>query len=228
MVEDDLTLSQGIEFTLIREGFNVKVSSSLTEARKRLEEENFHLVLLDVMLPDGNGFELCKEIRKTSQIPVIFLTACDDEVNVVLGLDIGADDYITKPFRVRELVSRIKATLRRTSTVNSDNKLHSGEITIDVSESKCWKGDKEVLLSPMEIKLIRIFILHSGHLLSRNFILDKIWDSSGEFVDDNTLSVYIRRLREKIEDKPSQPRYIETVRGMGYRWRGSTDDKITN
>ena len=220
VVEDDLTLSQGIEFTLIKEGYAVKVCSNLAEARYWLKEETFQMILQDVMLPDGNGFELCKEIRQSSQIPIIFLTACDDEVNVVLGLDIGADDYITKPFRVRELVSRIKATLRRTSTDGSSNKLHSGEITIDITEGKCWKGEEEVLLSPMEIKLIRTFILHSGQLLTRNAILDKIWDTSGEFVDDNTLSVYIRRLREKIEDKPSQPRYIETVRGMGYRWKG--------
>lgn len=220
VVEDDLTLSHGIEFTLKKEGFDVRVSSNLNDARKQLKEETFNLILLDVMLTDGSGFELCREIRKNSQVPIIFLTACDDEVNVVLGLDIGADDYITKPFRVRELVSRIKAILRRTSVNINSNILNSGEITIDLAEGKCWKGKREILLSPMEIRLVRTFIMHSGQLLSRNTILDKIWDSSGEFVDDNTLSVYIRRLREKIEDTPSSPRYIETVRRMGYRWKG--------
>lgn len=220
VVEDDLTLSQGIEFTLEKEGFKVSVAKDLTKARDLYVKEKFDLILLDVMLPDGSGFELCKQIRKSSSIPIIFLTACDDEVNVVLGLDIGGDDYITKPFRVKELVSRIKATLRRGKPQSMDSRLECGGITIDILEGKAWKNSQELNLSPMELKLIRVFIANRGHLLSRNVILEKLWDVSGEFVDDNTLSVYIRRLREKIEDTPSNPRYIETVRGMGYRWKG--------
>ncbi|QNO15289.1 response regulator transcription factor [Alkalicella caledoniensis] len=221
LVEDDLTLSQGIEFTLLKEGFHVHVANTLKAADHIYINQEVDLILLDVMLPDGSGYDLCKRIREKSQVPIVFLTACDDEVNVVLGLDIGGDDYITKPFRVKELVSRIKAILRRGSPVEVNSTLQSGEITLDPLQGKVWKSGREILLSPMEWKLMKVFIQNTGQLLTRNTILEKLWDVSGEFVDDNTLSVYIRRLREKIEDKPSEPKFIETVRGMGYRWKQS-------
>ncbi len=218
VVEDDITLSQGIEFTLSREDYKVHVAPTLEEARKLFKEISPDLILLDVMLPDGSGYDLCKWVRGISKVPVVFLTACDDEVNVVLGLEIGGDDYIAKPFRVRELVSRIKAVLRRHG-VSDNTEITSGNLRLDILKGKLWKDNKEIFVSPMEWKLLGVFLQNPQQLLTRNTILEKLWDVSGEFVDDNTLSVYIRRLREKIEDDPSKPIYIETVRGMGYRWR---------
>jgi len=218
LVEDDLTLSQGIEFTLVKEGFNLMIANTLKKAEDLFNSQTFDLVLLDVMLPDGSGYDLCRKIRLTSQVPIVFLTACDDEVNVVLGLDIGGDDYISKPFRVKELVSRLKAILRRGISGVKSN-ITFANLELDISKGKLYKNNSEVLLSPVEYKLISIFMQNPTQLLTRNIILEKLWDASGEFVDDNTLSVYIRRLREKVEDEPSNPKYIETVRGMGYRWK---------
>jgi len=218
LVEDDLTLSQGIEFTLVKEGFNIMIANTLKKAEDLFNSQTFDLVLLDVMLPDGSGYDLCRKIRLTSQVPIVFLTACDDEVNVVLGLDIGGDDYISKPFRVKELVSRLKAILRRGISGVKSN-ITFANLELDISKGKLYKNNSEVLLSPVEYKLISIFMQNPTQLLTRNIILEKLWDASGEFVDDNTLSVYIRRLREKVEDEPSNPKYIETVRGMGYRWK---------
>ena len=218
LVEDDLTLSQGIEFTLVKEGFNIMIANTLKKAEDLFNSQTFDLVLLDVMLPDGSGYDLCRKIRLTSQVPIVFLTACDDEVNVVLGLDIGGDDYISKPFRVKELVSRLKAILRRGISGVKSNIIFAN-LELDISKGKFYKNNSEVLLSPVEYKLISIFMQNPTQLLTRNIILEKLWDASGEFVDDNTLSVYIRRLREKVEDEPSNPKYIETVRGMGYRWK---------
>jgi len=218
LVEDDLTLSQGIEFTLVKEGFNIMIANTLKKAEDLFNSQTFDLVLLDVMLPDGSGYDLCRKIRLTSQVPIVFLTACDDEVNVVLGLDIGGDDYISKPFRVKELVSRLKAILRRGISGVKSN-ITFANLELDISKGKLYKNNSEVLLSPVEYKLISIFMQNPTQLLTRNVILEKLWDASGEFVDDNTLSVYIRRLREKVEDEPSNPKYIETVRGMGYRWK---------
>lgn len=220
VVEDDEALGMGIEFALHKAGFQAKVEDCLENAREALKNDEYNLILLDNMLPDGTGFELCKELREKSDVPIIFLTACDEETNIVQGLDIGADDYITKPFRVKELISRIKAILRRTSIVHKSfmEIFVSGDITYNLMERKFTKNGLEVILTPVEHKLIEIFVQNSKQVLSRNQILDKIWDASGEFVDDNTLSVYIRRLREKIEDNPSQPEYILTVRGLGYKW----------
>lgn len=218
LVEDDTTLAYGIHFTLKNEGFEVFFSSNLESARKALGENKFDLILLDVKLPDGSGYDFCREVRKSSSIPVIFLTAFDEEVNIVLGLDIGADDYMTKPFRIRELISRIRAILRRAQTVENTNILTSGDIEVFALQGKVKiKGD-DIILTSSEYKLLLNLMKHPNQILSRSIILEGLWDAGGEFVDDNTLSVYIRRLREKIEDDPKDPKYIQTVRGLGYRW----------
>lgn len=219
LVEDDSILAYSVEYTLKGEGFNVKCADSVKKARDSFKENNFDLIILDVMLPDGNGYDFCKEIRNTSEIPIIFLTACDEEANVVIGLDIGGDDYITKPFRIKELISRIRAILRRNRTISKDlDLLISGDIKIQTLQGKVEKNDKEIVLTALEYRLLLIFIKHPKQILSRNIILEELWDADGEFVDDNTLSVYIRRLREKIEDNAGEPKYIITHRGMGYRW----------
>lgn len=218
LVEDDSVLAFSIEYSLKSEGFSVTVSNNLAEARKAFREGVFDLVLLDVRLPDGSGYELCREIRETSPVPVIFLTACDEEVNIVMGLDLGADDYITKPFRIRELVSRMKAVLRRVKPGDNPEVLVSGDIEVHPLQARVIKGERELELTALEYRLLLTLLKHPRQVLSRPTILERLWDIGGEFVDDNTLSVYIRRLREKIEDNPANPRYIATIRGLGYKW----------
>lgn len=219
LVEDDSILAYSVEYTLKGEGFNVKCAENVKKAKKSFKEQSFDLIILDVMLPDGNGYELCKDIRNVSEVPIIFLTSCDEEANVVIGLDIGADDYITKPFRIKELISRIKAILRRNKRVlNNSDVLISGDIKVQTLQGKVEKNNEEIVLTALEYRLLLIFIKHPNQILSRNIILEELWDSEGEFVDDNTLSVYIRRLREKIEDNAAEPKYITTHRGLGYKW----------
>lgn len=217
VVEDDLVLARGIAFALHNEGWQVVQASSLAEGLAALSGQ-IDLLLLDVMLPDGSGFDFCAQVHRTMALPVIFLTACDEEVNVVQGLDLGGDDYITKPFRVRELISRIKAVLRRRAVNQESFPLISGEILLDPARMLAAKGGEKLFLSPMEYKLLLTLMENPFQVLSREQILDRLWDVEGEFVDDNTLSVYIRRLREKVEDEPSAPRLIVTVRGFGYKW----------
>ncbi|WP_102401356.1 response regulator transcription factor [Haloimpatiens massiliensis] len=219
LVEDDSILAYSVEYTLKGEGFNVKCAENVKKAKKSFKEQSFDLIILDVMLPDGNGYELCKDIRNVSEVPIIFLTSCDEEANVVIGLDIGADDYITKPFRIKELISRIKAILRRNKRVlNNSDVLISGDIKVQTLQGKVEKNNEEIVLTALEYRLLLIFIKHPNQILSRNIILEELWDSEGEFVDDDTLSVYIRRLREKIEDNAAEPKYITTHRGLGYKW----------
>ncbi len=224
LVEDDATLAMGMEYTLKNEGFDVTVASTLKEARESIENYNIDLVLLDLMLPDGSGYELCRELRKKSNTPIIFLTASDEEANVVMGLDMGGDDYISKPVRIGELISRIKAVLRRYEKDSSyrNNKLHSEDITIELLSNRVMKNDVEIILTSLEYKLLISLIQNPKVVLSRSQILEKIWDVGGEFVDDNTLSVYVRRLREKIEDDPAKPEYIITMRAVGYKWNKET------
>lgn len=222
LVEDDSTLAIGIEYSLKNEGYEVDVSETILEGKELFEENRYRLVLLDVMLPDGSGYELCKEIREKSNTPIIFLTACDEEVNIVMGLDIGGDDYITKPFRIRELISRIKAVLRRYEEDSYGDILMSEDIKMFFLEGKVEKNGEEIFLTPIEYKLLVHFMKNPNQILSRNTMLERLWDTSGEFVDDNTLSVYIKRLREKIEDSSSTPKYIKTVRGLGYKWDTDT------
>ena len=220
-VEDDLPLALGIEYTLKQEGFDVIHAKNLEDAREKYKESEFNIILLDVMLPDGSGYDFCKEVRKNSEIPIIFMTACDEEVNVVLGLDMGGDDYVTKPIRVKELISRINAVLRRRGVArdkSSDEIIKSGDITIEPLKYKVYKQGKVVELTAIEYKLLLILIKNKGNAIERVTLLEKLWDIKGNFVDGNSLTVYIKRLREKIEDDIKTPRYIETVRGIGYRW----------
>ena len=225
MIEDDSTIAFGVKYALEQEGFNIDICKDLESSRKNIQEKEYSIILLDVMLPDGNGYDFCKEIRENNEIPVIFLTACDEEVNIVMGLDIGGDDYMTKPFRVRELISRIKAVLRRRSTYSESKKvLKFGSLSIHTLEERVFKNGEEVFLTSVEYKLLLILIQNKNTVLSRSKILEKLWDVTYDFVNDNTLTVYIKRLREKIEDNSADPKYILTVRGMGYKWNGSENN----
>ena len=216
MIEDDSTIAFGVKYALEQEGIKIDISKDLESGRFNVNENNYDLILLDVMLPDGNGYDFCKEIRKINNTPIIFLTACDDEVNVVMGLDLGGDDYITKPFRVRELISRIKAVVRRNKGEDKSKKvLKYGDLSIHTLEARVFKGSEEVFLTSVEYKLLLILIQNENIVLSRNQILEKLWDITYDFINDNTLTVYIKRLREKIEDDSSNPHHIITVRGIG-------------
>lgn len=218
LVEDDLTLAMGIEYSLKNEGYDVDIAHDYAKGRYLIDNNDYDLIMLDIELPDGNGFDLCKYIRKGKTTPVIFLTAQDEEVNIVMGLDIGGDDYITKPFRIKELLSRIKAVLRRANTVSQRDILLSKDIKVNLLESKVSIKNEIIWLTPSEYKLLIILMNNSHQVLSRTKILESLWDVDGDFVDDNSLSVYIRRLREKIEDDSSNPKYIKTIRGVGYTW----------
>ncbi len=218
LVEDDQSILLGLTYSLETEGYRVTPCSTVLCACSLLEKEPFDLVLLDLTLPDGSGYQVCRTARAASETPVIFLTACDDEVNVVMGLDMGADDYITKPFRLRELLSRIKMVLRRNErSTEGGSIIQIGSLQVNTSQGKVFRKDTDVLLTALEYRLLLTLLNHEGQILTRNQLLEGIWDVGGEFVNDNTLTVYIKRLREKIEDDPAHPEIIQTVRGMGYR-----------
>lgn len=222
LLEDDISLIDGLTYSLKRNGFNVDVARTIKEAEKRIAgSTGFDLLLFDVTLPDGNGFTLCEKLRESgNQVPIIFLTASDEETSVIRGLDCGGDDYITKPFKLGELCSRIRALLRRSNMKNEEeNILRSGALTVNLAEGKVFLGDKTVEFTGAEYRLLCLLLKNSGQVLTRGMILDKLWDGAGHFVDDNTLSVYIRRLREKLEKNPSQPKHLKTVRGFGYQWK---------
>ena len=214
IVEDDITIIRTLDAYLYSEGFEIVSVSSQREALAALENENVDLLLLDISLAEGNGFAVC-EAAKGRGLPVIFLTASEDENSVVRGLDMGADDYIAKPFRPRELVSRIRGVLRRSGKTNSVVML--GSVSVDAEKGIVSKNGTEINLSALEFRLLMAFVNHRGKLLTRNALLEEIWDAGGDFVNDNTLTVYIKRLREKIEDDPQKPEIIKTVRGLGYR-----------
>lgn len=216
VLEDDAAIGMGLSYSLKNEGYDVTVAKNVKSAYEILNKETFSLYILDLTLPDGSGYDVCREIKKSGDFPVIFLTAYDDEVNVVMGLELGADDYISKPFRVKELLARIKSVLRRYSKDSPDGIVSVGSIKVNTNEAKIYKNGAEIILTAMEYKLLLIFINNRGKVLSRQRLLEDIWDVSGDFANDNTLTVYIKRLRDKIEEDPAKPQIIKTVRGLGY------------
>ena len=215
VVEDDTLIVRNLSELLRQEGFAVTTASGQKEALQAAENVGFDLALLDISLLDGNGFSLCKSLKERYQLPVIFLTATDDEASVVMGLDMGADDYIIKPFRPMEMISRIKSVLRRTGRVQAVFEI--GNLRVDSVRGTVHKNGKEVYLSALEYRLLLVFLNNRGVVLSRSKLLESIWDIAGEFVNDNTLTVYIKRLRDKIEDDPQNAQIIRTVRGIGYK-----------
>lgn len=215
LVEDDSQITAYLGELLRAEGFDTQIAGSKKEAGECLLAQDFDLVLLDVSLPDGNGFSICAEVKREYEIPVVFLTASGDEYSVVAGLDMGADDYIAKPFRPRELISRIRLVLRRCK--KEQRILSCGDLRVNVSSATVTKGEKELFLSALEYRLLLLLLQNKGQILTRNQLLEEIWDASGEYVNDNTLSVYMKRLREKIEENPQSPRLLHTIRGIGYR-----------
>ena len=216
LVEDDGAIVRTLSELLADEGFSVVAEATQDGACGRLAAESFDIALLDVTLAQGNGFAVCAAAREVApDMPVIFLTASDDEYSTVAGLDMGAVDYIAKPFRARELVSRMRGALRRTSP--ADNVLTMGDVRLDVTSGAVTRGGAEVFLSALEYRLLLYFLQHKGKLVTREMLRDAIWDSAGEYVSDNALNVYIKRLREKVEADPSDPQIIVTVRGLGYK-----------
>ncbi len=224
VVEDDSIIMEGLKISLEQEGYEVVNASTMKDAFDIVDSvDDINICLLDVMLPDGDGYQICKRVREKSQIPILFLTACDDEVHTVLALEQGADDYIAKPFRIRELLARMKAILRRSGafagnasgTATDNGIVKVGENQININTAKVYRYGEEIVLTAMEYKLLLIFIQHRGKNLSRQQILNQIWDEAGDFVNDNTLSVYIKRLRKKLGDT-DENQLIQTVRGIGY------------
>lgn len=223
LLEDDLSLVDGLKYSLKKNGFLVDIVRTVEEAMAKLIQINsYDLLLLDVTLPDGTGFEVCDRVRKKgNQIPIIFLTASDEEVNVIRGLDSGGDDYITKPFRLGELCSRIRALLRRAGEDTKANEgfIECGDVTIDLVGSKVTLKGEALELTGAEYRLLCLLVKNADRVVTRENILNALWDSSGDFVDGNTLSVYVRRIREKIEANPSKPEHLLTARGFGYQWK---------
>lgn len=216
LLEDDEAIGIGLTYSLENEGYNVTLAKSVKEAKKIIDEKEFSLYILDLTLPDGSGYDVCKRIKAKGDLPVIFLTAYDDEVNVIMGFELGADDYISKPFRVKELMLRIKSVMRRYSNETSDGIIKINNLKINTNEAKVYKNNEETILTAMEYRLLLILLSNRGKVLSRTALLENIWDVAGDFVEDNTLTVYIKRLRDKIEEDPAKPEFIKTVRGLGY------------
>lgn len=216
LLEDDEAIGIGLTYSLENEGYNVTLAKSVKEAEKIIDEKEFSLYILDLTLPDGSGYDVCKRIKAKGDLPVIFLTAYDDEVNVIMGFELGADDYISKPFRVKELMLRTKSVMRRYSNETSDGIIKINNLKINTNEAKVYKNNEEIILTAMEYRLLLILLSNRGKVLSRTALLENIWDVAGDFVEDNTLTVYIKRLRDKIEEDPAKPEFIKTVRGLGY------------
>lgn len=232
MIEDDLSLISGLSFALQKQGYELEIARTKAEAETLWEEGKYHLIILDVSLPDGTGFDICQKIRQSSKVPILFLTAADEEMDIIMGLDMGGDDYITKPFKLAVLMSRINALLRRSNDFGQidsrgqmrkagevDTELSSGGIRMELLNGTVFKNDKLVELTASEYKLLRLFMENPDRVLSQEQILSRLWDCSENFVDNNTLTVYIRRLRTKIEDDPGKPERVLTIRGMGYKWK---------
>ncbi|MBF8984524.1 response regulator transcription factor [Lutibacter sp. B2] len=215
LVEDDKAIARNLVLLLRSEGFTVTHAPTWSEALAALAGNKFDLALIDISLPDGNGFTVFTEIKETQDVPVIFLTACGDEASVVTGLNMGADDYITKPFRPRELIARIRTVLRKSG--RSPSAFEICGLHVNMASGVVKKNGNEVFLSALEYRLLLVFISNPKSIITRSRLLDELWDAAGEFVNDNTLTVYIKRLREKIENNPASPQIILTVRGTGYR-----------
>lgn len=219
MVEDDLSLINGLTFAIRKQGYEVDVARTSLEMDTLWENGKYDMVILDVSLPDGSGFDICRRIRSSSKVPIMFLTAADEETDIIMGLDIGADDYITKPFKLAIFLSRINALLRRSDNFNqSDTELTSNGITVLPLKGEGYKNGQPLELTSGEYKLLCFFMENPDRVLSAEQILGRLWDCDENFIDSKTLAVYIRRLRMKIEDDPGEPEKIVTVRGMGYKW----------
>lgn len=216
VLEDDNAIGMGLTYSLENEGYSVTLAKDVKSALSIINEKEFSLYILDLTLPDGSGYDVCRRIKEIADLPVIFLTAYDDEVNVVMGFEMGADDYISKPFRVKELLVRIKSVLRRYNKESNDGIVKIRDLVIYTNEAKVYKNGDEIILTAMEYRLLLILLNNRGRVLSRNQLLENIWDIDGDFVEDNTLTVYIKRLRDKIEEEPTKPEIIKTVRGLGY------------
>lgn len=218
-VEDDLSLIGGLTYAMKKQGYEIDVARTSIEAERLWEDAKYDLVILDVSLPDGSGFDICTKIRQTSKVPIMFLTAADEETDIIMGLDIGADDYITKPFKLAVFLSRINALLRRSDNFSqTDQELSSNGITVQLLKGEGYKNGKPLELTSSEYKLLCLFMENPDAVLSPEQILGRLWDCDENFIDNKTLTVYIRRLRMKIEDDPGEPKKILTVRGMGYKW----------
>lgn len=218
-VEDDLSLISGLSFALKKQGYEVDNARTIDEAEKLWQNNKYDLAILDISLPDGSGYQLCEKIRLNSKIPIIFLTAADEETDIIMGLDMGADDYITKPFKLAVFLSKVNAILRRSNDFNHKNTvLNSNGISVNLLNGDVTKNGETLNLTSGEYKLLCLFMENPNIILSQEQILGKLWDSNNDFIDNSTLTVYIRRLRKKIEDDPSNPTNIVTVRRMGYKW----------
>ena len=219
LIEDDLSLVNGLTFALKKQGFELVVARTLKEAENLWADGKYDLLVLDVSLPDGTGFEFCKKVRQTSKVPIIFLTAADEEIDIIMGLDMGGDDYITKPFKLGVLISRVNALLRRAKDFSTeDTMLQSNGIKVHLLQGQAFKNDRLLELTAAEYKLLCLFMRNPNVVLTKEQILDRLWDCNGNYIDSSTLTVYIRRLRIKIEDNPGEPKMLLTVRGMGYKW----------
>ena len=219
LLEDDLSLISGLSFALKKQGFEIENARTIKEAGEYWRKGRYNLLILDVSLPDGCGFEFCKMVRKESEVPIIFLTASDEEMNIIMGLDIGGDDYITKPFKLGVLVSRVNALLRRTKSIRkNDAELVSNGIKINLLQTVVYKNGEQIELTAGEYKLLCLFMQNPNIVLTKDQILQRSWDCDADYIDSSTLTVYIRRLRMKVENNPSEPEMILTVRGMGYKW----------
>lgn len=224
LVEDDLSLIGGLSFAVRKEGYGVDVARTSAEADGLWSNGRYDLVILDVTLPDGSGFELCKKMRLTSKVPIMFLTAADEETDMIMGLDIGGDDYITKPFKLAVFLSRVNALLRRSSNfIQESPELSSNDIRVELVKGEVYKKGRPIELTASEYRLLCFFMENPDIVLSPEQILNRLWDCNENYVDNNTLTVYVRRLRTKIEDDPGKPEKIITVRRMGYKW--NTADK---
>ena len=220
LLEDDQSLIDGLVYALTKEGFALDVAMTVREARAQLAAQAYDLLLLDQTLPDGSGLALCEEVRAGGNaVPIIFLTAMDEEIQVIRALDAGGDDYITKPFKLGELCSRIRAQLRRSGMLRQQEQEPVTERTVRIEGGRAYREEEPLELTATELRLLACFLRNRGQVLTREQLLAALWDEDANFVDDNTLSVYIRRLREKVERNPSAPQHLRTVRGLGYEWR---------